>query len=1116
MKGEDHSFEEKVNTLHQTFSEITREQIITILKLFEEKPNDVMLAEKYIKKHYKKLAESGYTHDMFQLLPATRTAFSDTALLDLRVPLALRAEMPRESGGLAAGSLSALFPNLEHVQEMSHRRTENPTQVYNMLQEVLGHHQGLVLDFKNDVVEQTRHVKPEIIADIVKLLTTDDAPVIEGMFEQFNKKPPLIREELYFAFRLYMLVQGFCCICHDRLARAVKDFLIGILSDYRVTVGGQANQNLRLLYKSLSDQFTVSFSKGSGVTVSQATCRLAGENTIKIFREWLTTTHEIVLDDPVIIHMKTRIETTAIIADILSRQDINSEEDMPLLECITNITDALFDAAKNVLPAKSVGDAGPTSIDGAALPIDAPLLTFQSCLFNLPPQRKKNQTSGSAFDSMLVPTLVPRACLWDSRDDRKYTDTEKIITPLSMGPVSLVSLLAFDPDIVNKKFMTIVQGNTSSTLWKPAVLMYGQVDHFIKDDTTRDEANDFYNYAFKDFLEEVRIHARDEAERLGLLQFCSGLDRDVPQRVIINGNICVLLSVSFGSMSVNMTTNIIKPVIPSVELGIRGGGGCSKKKLNGVAYVGQNAERKGVKLVDKSGGPTPLGKMVATTGLMIKQWGDEAKIYVLLLIQALTGWPIGMLGTVDIMAGAEFDLFGPTMVVGPSNITVRRPASSLRASGELLAKIAKLQAIFQVYKEGLTDGDIHKDLKKKFDVFCDVTLSRTLLPCIEKLSRTHGNDISEVPSLISTLVFCDVLSCRESLVSSEKMLEIITTCFNRSIHGATSSEDDFPDLFLQRDTTNRLIGCIGTYESSLEANHKQWTYEGADRSLVPTCDFTVYAERTIDFEISNGCMKRSPDSIFGRVKELIELEGDVFTLLIQRVNFERRAKEQSRFRSSSRSALSLYDYDKIIKEALDPMILTVLQKYIIENTTGVTLPGRSESWRDMCLSIVKRHFVCEPLDIFQDSIGLSQESARVDYIEGHNVGLDVDDRGISCSVPNSPTNYPKRSKQLKIHKQEKSQSAAPAPAAPSVFTRSAAAAAAAGYDQFADLYLSGKKQLEANIASEKIKRKRTGGTRKKSKIQKRKITRKYKGKTSRHNHTIKNRHIRNYSLRNKQ
>jgi hypothetical protein len=1120
MKGEDPviEFEEKVETLYYRyyyrFPEITRELIREVLRRYNGKVDDVKLARKYIRKYIK-------------------SNFTSTASGHADVMGSPRAENPEKH---PVGHLEALFPGGQYVQELSHRRTEDPTQVYNMLEEILGHHQGLVSHFQTQVQESTSHMDPAEIAKIAKKLLSDNAPEIEGMFEQFDKQPSPRREELYFAFRCYMLVQGFCCICHDRLARAVKDFLISILIDYRATVDKRRVQNLTSLYENLSRNFDESFSssRGTAATVSQSTCRLAGEKTIEIFREWLRTKYEIVLDDSVIIHMKTRIETTEIIANILSGAEIN-EDDKPLQVCVMRISSALFDAATNVTPGMSVGEFGTTSIDGAPLPKDAPLLAFQSCLFN-PPQQMKKKMQRQAVDPTLVPTLVPRACLWDSRDDTKYDDTRKIIAPLSMGPVTVVSLLAFDPDIVNRAFMEIVKRNTKSPLWTPVVLMFGLADHFIVDDDTNAEANDFYNNKFEDFLSTVREEAKSEARRLNLSRECSGLETYVPQYVIINGQICILLSASFGSMSVNMTTNIIKPVIPQVLLGIRGVGGCSNKRLSGVVYIGQDADS--TKLLDKAGNPTPLGKMVATTGLMIKQWGDESKIYLLLLIRFLTGWSLGMLCTVDKMAGTQYGLFGPTMVVGGGGITVSTPASSLRATEELLHLIADLQARFQLYADKLDDKDLHNDLKIKYDTFCKQALSETLLPAIQLLSSTErGDDISELPSLLSALVFCDVLSCRDSLVSKEKMRKIITTPFDRSIHGATSSDDDFPDLFLERNTSGCLVNCLGTFGSSLETHRKQWTYIGAEGEQVPECDFTHYVERTIELEIGRGCITRDAEIIFDRYKALINLEGGVFTLLNQRDNFKKKALMGAVQKRASRSSKSLYDYDKIITEVLDPMILTVLEKYIIENTTGNIGPNQSVSWRDMCLSNVKKWFNrVTKLKIFQDSIGLSQESDRADYIMGHKV-VDVVDRGLDCSVSGSQQDDetllslspPPPSKITKIQRTPLPLTvvvptfnlpaveapAASAPAAPSVVTRrAAAAAAAASHDQFADLYSSGKKWLEKRL--EKRNRDKTGGTRKKSKIQKRKITRKYKGKNSRHIHTIKNRHIRNYSLRNKQ
>jgi hypothetical protein len=781
-------FEEKVETLYYRFPEITRELIREVLRRYDGKIDDVKLARKYIKSNYYTSTASGHADVM-------------------------GSPKAKDSAQHAVGSLGELFSGGPYVQELSHRRTENPTQVYNVLEEILLHHQGLVSLFQTQVQKSTSDMDPESIAKIAKTLITDDAPEIEGMFEQFDKRP-LQREELYFAFRCYMLVQGFCCICHDRLARAVKDFLISILIDYQATVDKRRVHNLTSLYKNLSRNFAESFSSSSSIgaaTVIQSTCRLAGEKTIEIFREWLRSKYRIVLDDSVIIHMKTRIETTEIIANILSGAEID-EDDKPLQVCVMRISSALYDAATNVTPGMSVGEFGTTSTDGAPLPKDAPLLAFQSCSFN-PPQQMKKKLHRQAVDPTLVPTLVPRACLWDSRDDTKYDDIRKIIAPLSMGPVTVVSLLAFDPDIVNRAFMEIVKRNTKSPLWTPVVLMFGLAEHFIVDRDTNDEADVFYNNTFSDFLSDVREDAKNEAIRLNLLKVCSGLETYVPQYVMIDGQKCVLISASFGSMSVNMTTKIIKPVIPDVVLGIRGVGGCSNKRLSGVVYIGQNADSK--KLLDKAGNPTPLGKMVATTGLMIKQWGDESKIYLLLLIRFLTGWSLGMLCTVDKMAGTQYGLFGPTMVVGGGGITVSTPASSLRASDELLRSIADLQARFQLYADQLDDKDLHNDLKIKYDTFCKQALSEILLPVIQLLSSTErGDDISELPSLLSALVFCDVLSCRDSLVSKEKMVEIITTPFDRSIHGATSSDDDFPDLFLERNTSGCLVNCLGTLGSS--------------------------------------------------------------------------------------------------------------------------------------------------------------------------------------------------------------------------------------------------------------------------------------------------------------
>jgi len=1069
-----------------------------------------------------------------------------------------RAHNLEPSGATQRGRFASLFPNVHHIQEPSVRRVSDDdtddgvaTSMYNILEELLGLFQGVVNYCREEVEASTIDVDRAIIDGIASALMRDEAPEIEGMFAQFDKKTADQREELYFAFRLYMLVQGFCCICHDRLARAVKDFLIGILSDYRVTVDGQANHNLTLLYGELSSQFAKSFGTGSGATISQPTCRLAGEHMIRIFREWLRDKYNIMLDDSVIIHMKTRIATKKIIADILNKEEIE-EEDRPLQEFALNLSVAMFDAMHNMFPHKSVGDIGTTSMDAAAVSKDAQLLTFQSCSF-IDPQVMNIPTQPSR---RLVPTLVPRACLWDSRDDTMYPDTKKMIAPLSMGPVTVVSLLAFDPDIVDKDFMKIVKKNTKSQLWTPVVLMFGLVDHFIKDDPdTQEEANSFYHKEFKEFLKNVRADAEKEASSLNVVDKCDRLRTPVPQYVRINGQLCILISASFGPMSVNMTTNIIKEVIPKVVLGVRGGGGCSKQKISGVVYMGMGQDARSEKLSNKNG-LTPLGKIVATIGVMLKQFGDESKLYLLLLIRILTGWSLGMFGTVDTMAATQYALFGSTMLVAGETITVRRPASSLKTPRDLIEEIAELQARFQIYTSKLADKDLYNDLKKKFDTFCKLAVAETMIPAIKILKQKRINN-SRLPALISALVFCDVLSCRDSLVSRESVVAITTSPFDRAIHGATASKEEFPSLFLQPNTSKCLTECVGTLGSSLDAHRKQWVYVGADGSPVPECDFSQYVERTIKAEFEGHCIEGDEKSILARYKELIELEGGVFTLLKQKDNFETKKKTQAALtvgrRRTLRSDTLSFDYATIISESLDPWILTILEKYIMENTTGRTGGGQSTSWRDMCLSIVRNHFKhSQTLDIPQDSISLSQDAAERDWNAGHIIA-DDDGRGLSVSVPcsqhndeqESPphkkstlpmqpfspplfqfTNHDEdinmiREMRKKREQEEAAKAAAAAAAAIPVAVRSSIQSLVNPNPNPALQALNRaqrqQQQQQQRKGNKGNKGKgRGGGTRKKSKIQKRKITRRYKGKTSRHNHTIKNRHIRNYSLRNKQ
>jgi hypothetical protein len=335
-------------------------------------------------------------------------------------------------------------------------------------------------------------------------------------------------------------------------------------------------------------------------------------------------------------------------------------------------------------------------------------------------------------------------------------------------------------------------------------------------------------------------------------------------------------------------------------------------------------------------------------------------------------------------------------------------------------------------------------------------------------------------------------------------------------------------------------------------------YVGADGSPVPECDFSQYVERTIRAELEGHCIEGDEKSILARCKELIQLEGGVFTLLKQKDSFEKKANDQALRtivgeKRASRTAS--FDYVKLTSEVLDPMILTVLEKYITENTTGRKGGGQSKSWRDMCLTIVRNHFKhVQKLVIPQDSISLSQEARERDFIDGHIIADgdgDGDGRGLSVSVPCSQHNDEqgspphKKSRQpmppfspppfqimdddeaikmiremRKKREKEEAAKAAAAAAIPVAKRSSIQSLVNRNPNPALQGLIRAQRQQQQQQQQQQRKNKgrkgHRGGTRKKSKIQKRKITRKYKGKTSRHNHTIKNRHIRNYSLRNKQ
>ena len=778
--------------------------------------------------------------------------------------------------------------------------------------------------------------KSEIDAQSINFMSSQQK-IIESMFTAFDKHES--RNTLYAGYRVYLLVYSCCCICHDRIARVIVEALMTDLISFQALTGHDTKElceKLISVYKS-----TFNTSRG-GNSVSQSTCRKAGETVIQIFRDWLNK-HGVPLDESVVIYMKDRFEAKQTIAkmqDIIDGSSGMAEDDNDnslLFKFMTENHHSVFDAVGNILKKYAVSIGKPTIDAARTNVVGAPFVVFESCSF----QPVSSPTLGKQYVS-----LTETASIWNATDYTLTTPNGKQIPSLNVGVAALVSLLPFDLTKVNRHVIDILNKNPNSRFFTPVMLHYRHSGLMKR--VAQSDQDEFFHIA-KSYFDAHNRECSFEFKKLfrgsTYDNFCTVENTDLPSHVVIDGHQFTLVAVSRKELSNNVTGKNIDEVFPSVlSQGLRGQG-CGDA-CGDIVFMGQ-----GKQLRDKDGNPTPIGLVVAAINWWAKQFGDLSKEFLLLLIHILTGQKMGLFATPDRMAATDFGIHGPTMVVAGNIIEVRALASSLEIDEELQIAIAKLQARIEMYIDKNGEDSLNQLLMSTYKE--DITLLK------EKLNNLIRQQIetkkrNAVPGVIATCAFVDTLSEPMDLVVPKEQQEIYCKSkLDRAIHRAvTVDTDTFFNLFQRPDVYPTLVSCVGNLQSAL-AVKRTWRIQSnySEGQFIPTENLAEYIEFEISNEIALGKLRlASPDMIQERYMQFIDeqLFGP-FELFTQLENFETKYERKDlvvqRPTRSSSSSSSKPDFVSMdIPAKVRSKILQVLTEYVNKNTT---------SSREYCLKFIQ-------------------------------------------------------------------------------------------------------------------------------------------------------------------
>ena len=968
-----------------------------------------------------------------------------------------------------------------------------------------------------DEVKGPEFVQSEVFIKTAESFLGEPDKAQQNIFDQIDNlqgRHPEEHRALRYSYEIFSFVEGICCMCHDKIARDFIDALSLLLDNYIIFVNelehsipldmGGINSQLHNKPHELLVQLKKCFNvllKGRGATVSQETCRKAGEAVIETYRGWLAG-NGIILEEAVLVYMGSRASAKSVLCKLADFE--NGKRGYPakfdgdekrFFEEVRSVHSIYADAAIIMSEHRTTASCATTVRIDAAPPDakDVNYLSFEAIAFDnhgISKSRVKHK-SGSKLQSpdleldphqIPLPKLSVKFNTWvksaNLEDGKLYTSDRKQIHPLSLGAATLVCSPFFDIDQVNADFVNTFNRNHRNPFFKPLVFTYVPTRFLeiimMKTPRALQTYKEIHKLRLNDFLNIKAINAIDAARRLGI----GYVKPTVHFEVTINGIPHLLLSATVGSFSNNDSCAIIDRVRPGIfNLAVRGNKS-SKSCLQNPdsCYMGEHLTNE--ELQAEPGG---IGLIVVLDSAVKKEFGDLSKPGD--LIKGKCVMPTGfraMFETIDRMAGRTAEVTGLTVCEFGSTVTVKSSVSAVNAqlTEDKRKNIAQLQAMINL---------LNKDSQyNKFNKFvCEYF--RKLRATINTTADNLGPYLVDNPELLAvylTYKYKASILSNPFMISPERFVEIVDKKLDPRIHQGTQTQEEFMGLCVDPQKRQKFMECDGRL---VMANDK-WSYDSETSGVCTTSDYSIIVQNKLkaackcnnDYTVrTHGIdyLDEAPAKlhVFKTLKDIF-LQEAPFVLLKQ---YKLLTKSSLKARFPSQSIPLQISPEELKENALDPAIIALLKVDIEQNAVDV----EKRDCLLTCENVFKgfAHIVDGEIDqevlSSRDSIGRDQYHSQ----ERNESGCVLD---VSCRTVTSVSLSPS--------------SSSPPPS-----------------KSFKEEYEIGKTRYFGPNVS-KGRGGKGGGTRKKSKIQKRKITRKYKGKNSRHNHTIKNRNIRNYSLRNKQ
>ncbi len=896
-------------------------------------------------------------------------------------------------------------------QSISIRRAENNDQFCCLLNDALGFVYGILNQFLENIIRATEsHIEsPEFKQNVEAIMKRIETNIpIQNIFLQFDKRPD--QEMLYTSYRLFLLAQGVCCICHDRMTRSIIEFLEKILKNYKDRVVTYNNPRLSQLYDRLIASFSNSFSttRQGAATVSQSTCRAAGQKMIDVYRGWLNE-QGISVDIPLPVYTATRFDGKCFLASI-GGADVAQlpEAEQRACDIIRASIYVMSDAVGDLVKGEGLTCVGVTTIDASKGGSMNDRVLFETLNYELSKEAKSKSSLKSSSSSPPLKELVVKCCVWDKRKDqgsRKVMKSNLRLRPLSYGAASLVCVSSYNLDSIDDDFMEKLQKNHTSDFFKPYVLMYQPTESLNLENKKCYDAAEKFKRDVDRFQRENDAFIRSEAVRLHL----TGVYQQPPieHDVMIHGRPHRLVSVSLGSVSNNDTGGELSKMVSGMGASQRGAGFSARTKENFV-YLG-----KGFGIGQKPSGKdefATLREIAVSILLFLKQFGDDSKIDALNKVTSVMGTDTtGTLASVDCMAVTTACAFGhmPCILVSPTNITVYGSSSNLKIPDELKKDISELQARIATFMKMNPDipttTDLHEKLKAQAILDLKKISQYMIEPNVNEMFETLSEENCEnLPSILSGLLFLDYLDRDDFLTNPATFHKILTEPFNRAVHGPITGLDELAELFANAERLKQFLGCVDLLQSSY--SKKYWKIPGYTN---PTPNF-VEKLKSVVAEHRKDVVGVNIEEIKSMVKSTIESETDPWLLFLQRKNFD-NAVPKSNLSTRSSAVAQDIDYGEFKKTVVDPKCKALLELHITSNTRKGT------RWRTMCNEALNKVFVPglavladgQGVAVLADPIGLHESAGRADGVEGNivlpgRIPVCVDSEGASVARGHEP------------------------------------------------------------------------------------------------------------------